>query len=88
MEGYSVGIAFLLALYGYFAILANLGPAWQFADPIVAGLFTGLIVGDVPLGLAIGGTLELMSLGCDVRRCYYSRLHDWCYRRYSCSCIV
>jgi len=26
-------------------------------------LFTGLIVGDVPLGLAIGGTLELMSLG-------------------------
>jgi len=54
MEGYSVGIAFLLALYGYFAILANLGPAWQFADPIVAGLFTGLIVGDVPLGLAIG----------------------------------
>jgi len=50
MEGYSVGIAFLLALYGYFAILANLGPSWQFADPIVAGLFTGLIVGDVPLG--------------------------------------
>ncbi len=63
MEGYSVGIALLLALYGYFAILAHLGPAWQFADPIVAGLFTGLIVGDVPLGLAIGGTLELMSLG-------------------------
>jgi len=28
-----------------------------------AGLFTGLIVGDVPLGLAIGGTLELMSFG-------------------------
>jgi len=27
MEGYSVGIALLLALYGYFAILANLGPA-------------------------------------------------------------
>jgi len=50
MEGYSVGIALLLALYGYFAILAHLGPAWQFADPIVAGLFTGLIVGDVPLG--------------------------------------
>lgn len=63
MNGYNVGIAFLLALYGYFAILANLGPSWLFSDPIVAGLFTGLIVGNVPLGLAIGGTLELMSLG-------------------------
>ena len=60
---YGVGVALFLAVYSYFAILCELGPAWQFYDPIVAGLITGIVTGNVPLGLAVGGTLELMSLG-------------------------
>lgn len=62
-ESYGIGIALFLAAYSYFAIIALLGPAWQFSDPIVAGLVTGLVTGNPILGLAVGGTLELMSLG-------------------------
>ena len=60
---YGVGVALFLAAYSYFSIIALLGPAWQFYDPIVAGLITGIVTGNAPLGLAVGGTLELMSLG-------------------------
>ncbi len=60
---YGVGVALFLAAYSYFSIVVLLGPAWQFYDPIVAGLVTGIVTGNVPLGLAVGGTLELMSLG-------------------------
>ncbi len=62
-NGYSVGVALILAIWSYLQIIANLGPAWQLCDPIVSGLFTGMIVGNIPLGLSLGGTLELMSLG-------------------------
>jgi len=60
---YGVGLALFLSAYSYFAIVVLLGPGWQFYDPIVAGLITGIVTGNVPLGLAVGGTLELMSLG-------------------------
>jgi mannose/fructose/N-acetylgalactosamine-specific phosphotransferase system component IID len=60
---YGVGVALFLAVYSYFSIVVLLGPGWQFYDPIVAGLLTGIVTGNVPLGLAVGGTLELMSLG-------------------------
>lgn len=60
---YGFGVALFLAFWSYFSIIALLGPAWQFSDPIVCGLVTGLVTGNVPLGLAVGGTLELMSLG-------------------------
>jgi mannose/fructose/N-acetylgalactosamine-specific phosphotransferase system component IID/mannose/fructose/N-acetylgalactosamine-specific phosphotransferase system component IIC len=60
---YGFGVALFLAAYSYFSIIALLGPSWQFSDPIVAGLVTGLVTGNPILGLAIGGTLELMSLG-------------------------
>ena len=60
---YGVGVALFLAVYSYFSIVVLLGPGWQFYDPIVAGLVTGIVTGNVPLGLAVGGTLELMSLG-------------------------
>jgi len=61
--GYGIGLALFLAVYSYFAIIAELGPAWLFDDPIVAGLVTGIVTGNPTLGLAVGGTLELMSLG-------------------------
>ncbi len=62
-SGYSIGVALILAIWSYLQIIANLGPAWQLCDPIVSGLFVGAIVGNIPLGLSLGGTLELMSLG-------------------------
>ena len=58
------GIALPLGLWAFFALVMNFGTTMQImTDPIVAGWFAGLLIGNVPLGLAIGGTLELMSLG-------------------------
>ncbi|WP_207229337.1 PTS mannose/fructose/sorbose/N-acetylgalactosamine transporter subunit IIC [Ktedonosporobacter rubrisoli] len=63
MESYSIVTAIVLAVYAYIAVVLWLGPGLWFNEPLVAGLFTGLIVGNVPLGLAVGGTLTLYSLG-------------------------
>jgi mannose/fructose/N-acetylgalactosamine-specific phosphotransferase system component IIC/mannose/fructose/N-acetylgalactosamine-specific phosphotransferase system component IID len=60
---YGFGVALFLAFWSYFSLIADLGPAWTLDDPIVCGLITGLVTGNVPLGLAVGATLELMSLG-------------------------
>ena len=61
-SGYGIGISLILAIWVYVAFVALL-PSLQLSDPIVSGLFVGAVVGNIPLGLAIGGTLELMSLG-------------------------
>lgn len=53
----------LLTLYGAYAVLDGLGPAFYLVKPVVAGMFAGLIMGDLPTGLFIGGTLQLMVLG-------------------------
>lgn len=38
------------------------GPQILLARPLVAGAFAGAILGDVPAGLLVGGTLELFAL--------------------------
>jgi len=63
MEGYSIGIALLLALWAYVGIVLQLGPGLWWHEPLVAGFVTGLIVGNIPLGLTIGASLTLLSLG-------------------------
>src|SRR5450830_1662518 len=62
-NSYGIGVSLILAIWSYVSMIANLGPTWLLNDPIVSGLFVGAVVGNIPLGLAIGGTLELMSLG-------------------------
>jgi PTS system mannose-specific IIC component len=53
----------ILAAYAYISQIAALGPGWSFGESLVAGLFTGFVVGDVQTGLQVGATLTLMSLG-------------------------
>lgn len=43
--------------------LDRYGMAFGLKYPVITGLFAGLIMGDMPTGLLVGGTLELMSLG-------------------------
>ncbi|HEY1296854.1 MAG TPA: PTS sugar transporter subunit IIC [Chloroflexota bacterium] len=62
-QGYSVGIALVLALVAYISIVLWLGPGLWWQEALIAGFVTGVVVGDVPLGLSIGATLTLMSLG-------------------------
>jgi len=65
-SGYSIGIALILAIWAYIMVIGNLAGTLRWTDPIVNGFVVGAIVGNIPLGLAIGGTLELMSLGLTV----------------------
>lgn len=39
------------------------GMAFGLKYPVITGMFTGIIMGDLTMGLVVGGTLELMSLG-------------------------
>ncbi len=56
--------ALLLAILAYLAWYDALGPNFlMLYRPLISGFFTGLIVGNVGMGLLIGGTLELMALG-------------------------
>jgi len=62
VEGYGLFIPLLLGIWGYISIIAQLTGLW-WAEALISGALTGLIVGDVNLGLQIGATLTLMSLG-------------------------
>jgi PTS system mannose-specific IIC component len=56
--------ALVLAALAYYAWYDILGPTLTLAfRPLISGFFAGLIIGDVQMGLLIGGTLELMALG-------------------------
>jgi mannose/fructose/N-acetylgalactosamine-specific phosphotransferase system component IIC len=62
-SGYSIGIALLLAAWAYIGIVLQLGPGLWWTEPLIAGCVTGAIVGNISLGLTIGATLTLLSLG-------------------------
>jgi mannose/fructose/N-acetylgalactosamine-specific phosphotransferase system component IIC len=56
--------ALALTLWACYCIYDDLGPKLVYASrPLIAGTVAGLIVGDVTLGMAIGGALELTGLG-------------------------
>lgn len=52
-----------MALYAVISVYDHIGPHLYFFKPAVAGMFAGLIMGDLATGLYIGGTLQLMVLG-------------------------
>ncbi|BAD40927.1 PTS mannose/fructose/sorbose/N-acetylgalactosamine transporter subunit IIC [Symbiobacterium thermophilum] len=60
---YGIGIALLLGIIAYIAVVMNLGASVFWHEALIVGAVTGLIVGDVQMGLTIGATLTLMSLG-------------------------
>src|SRR5882724_7263138 len=56
--------ALVLTLWACYCIYDVLGPTLIYASrPLIAGTVAGLIIGDVTLGMAIGGALELTALG-------------------------
>lgn len=62
MEGYGFFIPLILGSWAYISQVAQLTGLW-WAEALISGALTGLIVGDFELGLQIGATLTLMSLG-------------------------
>lgn len=61
--GVNVGVALLLAIWAYIGIVTTLGPGLWWQEALVSGFVTGVIVGDIGLGLTVGATLTLLSLG-------------------------
>lgn len=60
----SVGTSFLLALWAAFCILdLKCFKLAFFSRPLLAGFGAGVIMGNIPLGLSVGSTLELVSMG-------------------------
>ncbi|MFB6469213.1 PTS mannose/fructose/sorbose/N-acetylgalactosamine transporter subunit IIC [Cytobacillus sp. Hz8] len=53
----------ILVILAFFSILDSLTLNIGCQYPVIIGTFTGLIMGDITLGLAIGATLQLMVLG-------------------------
>lgn len=53
----------LLTLLAFFAICENLSTAVLANQPVIIGTIAGIIMGDMPMGLAVGATLQLMILG-------------------------
>lgn len=53
----------LMTLYAVLSIYDHIGPHFYLFKPVIAGMFAGLIMGDITTGLFIGGTLQLMVLG-------------------------
>jgi PTS system mannose-specific IIC component len=56
--------AIVLGLWAYIGFYDALGPNFiQAYRPLMAGTVAGLVVGNVQMGMLMGGTLELMALG-------------------------
>ncbi len=55
-------LATILGLFSAFLIVTQ-GMGFGLRTPLIAGIFTGLCVGDVALGFEIGATTTLMSIG-------------------------
>lgn len=53
----------LLTLYAFFAINDAIHSDIGLNRPLVAGCFAGLVMGNLPFGLTVGATLQLMILG-------------------------
>ncbi|MGO3732893.1 MAG: PTS mannose/fructose/sorbose/N-acetylgalactosamine transporter subunit IIC [Vagococcus sp.] len=53
----------ILSFYAGYQILDELGIYSSLAQPVWAGLITGLVMGDVTAGLLIGGSMQLTVLG-------------------------
>lgn len=53
----------ILTLYAGYQILDDLGIWSSLAQPVWAGLITGLVMGDMGAGLLIGGSMQLTILG-------------------------
>jgi mannose/fructose/N-acetylgalactosamine-specific phosphotransferase system component IIC len=63
MPGYSIWIALVLAIWAYIGIVTTLGPGLWWQEALISGFVTGVIVGNIPLGLTVGASLTLLSLG-------------------------
>lgn len=56
-------IVILLSFYAAVGILDQISIQWGFYTPLFAAVVTGILLGNVKIGLEVGATLMLMTLG-------------------------
>lgn len=63
MNSISIMVILLLTIYVGFAQLDQISVQLGFYSPLFAATVTGLLMGDLPTGLMIGASMQLMTLG-------------------------
>ena len=63
MNSIPILIVVLLTVYVGFAQLDQISVQLGFYSPLFAATVTGLLMGDVTMGLEVGATMQLMTLG-------------------------
>lgn len=63
MQEISMLVILLLIVYTAIAVVDQISIQCGIYTPLFAATFTGLFMGDLPLGLTVGATLQLMTLG-------------------------
>ena len=63
MHGLALWQILILTVYAACSIIDSLGVSTSASSPLFAGFLTGLVLGNVQMGLAVGATLQLMVLG-------------------------
>lgn len=63
MHDVAVWQILVLTFYAFVSINESLMGNLGFVHPVCAGMISGIIMGDIKLGLTVGGTLGLMQLG-------------------------
>lgn len=63
MQNIAIWQIVVITIYAFISINESLMGNLGLVHPVCAGMVTGLIMGNMELGLMVGGTLELMQLG-------------------------
>lgn len=63
MQEISLLVILLLLAYTVVAVIDQISIQSGFYTPLFAAAFTGLLMGDLKIGLTVGATLQLMTLG-------------------------
>lgn len=63
MQEISTLVILLLIVYTAIAVVDQISIQCGIYTPLFAAAFTGLLMGNLPLGLTVGATLQLMTLG-------------------------
>ena len=63
MQGVSLLVVIGLILYTVIAVVDQISIQCGLYTPLFAAVITGALLGDLPTGLVVGATLQLMTLG-------------------------
>ena len=70
---YGVLSVILVIVVAFLAGLEGILDQWQFHQPIIACSLIGIVTGHASAGIILGGSLQLIALGCVLEQVRYGR---------------